>query len=191
MPVALEYLRLAGMTPGGRNEMSERLPVEQCLALVARRKHRKPMRLDRGCPRKLAFHVVCRQTSPSQGEVFALSLVRDFLGPLKVAGAECREAAAKVHDRGQARQLDLLVVEKQVRIDALKEQATWRYRVLWNQGTLGAKIAEPGAFRLLDDELGAARVALDGLGQVRQAQALVFRHPASLTFLVEAHEFIH
>ena len=62
---------------------------------------------------------------------------------------------------------------------------------MWNQGTLGAKIAEPGAFRLLDDELGAARVALDGLGQVRQAQALVFRHPASLTFLVEAHEFIH
>src|SRR4029077_11448200 len=105
MPVALEYLRLAGMTPGGRNEMSERLPVAQCPALFARRKHGKPMRLDRGCPRKFAFHAVCRQTSPSQGDVFALSLVCDLLGPLKVVGAEGREAAAKVHDRGQPRQL--------------------------------------------------------------------------------------
>ena len=127
--------------------------------------------------------VFAPQTSPSQGDVFAHSLVCDCLGPLKVARAECREAATQIHDCGQPRQLDFLVVEKQVGIDALKEQATWRCKVVVrNQGTLGAKIAEPGAFRLLDDELGAGGVALDGLVQVRQAQALVFRDPASLTF---------
>src|SRR6185436_10617288 len=89
-------------------------------------------------------------------------------------------------------QLDLLVVEKQVGIDALKEQATWRCGiVVRNRDVLAGKIAEPGTFRLLNNELGAAGVALDGLGQVRQAQALVFRDTASLTLFVESHEFIH
>src|SRR6185437_15671788 len=102
--------------------------------------------------------VFAPQTPPSRGDVFALAFVCDFLGPLKLARAECREAATQVHDCSQSCQLDLLVVEKQVRLDALKEQATWRGSILvWNR-TLGAKFAEPSAFRLLDDEFGAAGV---------------------------------
>ena len=39
------------------------------------------------------------QTSPSQCDVFALPLIRDFLGPLKVARAECCTASALVFNK--------------------------------------------------------------------------------------------